>query len=87
MRIPEKYQIFPKPVVLSSKDEDRLWPLLSGWPTLHSVLRHTCEPDIQRMILIEMMNRRRAMILTRLVGRLTHVQKNRLQEKIRKAIR
>ena len=87
MRIPEKYQIFPKPVVLSSKDEDRLWPLLSGWPTLHPRLKSIGEPDIERMIVMEMMNRRRSMILTRLVGRLTHVQKKRLQAKIRKAIR
>ena len=87
MRIPFKYQIFPLLIVITARDEDRLWPLLSGRPTLHSVLAKTCEPDIKRMIILEMMNRRRSMILTRLVGRLTHVQKKRLQAKIRKAIR
>jgi hypothetical protein len=87
MKIPPKYQIFPKPVILLEKDEGRLAPLLSCWARLHPVLLDTQEPDIERMIVIEMMGRRRPMILERLVGRLTVVSKARIQQKIRRALR
>lgn len=87
MKIPSKYQIFPSPVILLDKDEERLTPLLSCWARLHPVLLHTQEPDIERMIVIEMMGRKRPMILERLVGRLTVVSKSRIQARIKRAIK
>jgi hypothetical protein len=87
MKIPDKYQIFPRPIILIDKDAGRLSPFLSGWERLHAVLATMQEPDIERLIVIEMMYRRRPMIIDRLASRLMQVAKIRIRAKIRKAIR
>lgn len=87
MKIPSKYQIFPKPVVLLDQDEERLTPLLAGWLKLHQVLCDTQERDLERLLVIEMMNRRRRHIIDRLAGRLTAISKIHIRRKIHHALR
>lgn len=83
MNSPIKYQVFDQPVPLSSKDEQRLQPYLSGWNKLVRALNlPVVEADLQRLIMLELAGKRRRPILEKLVVRLTKVRKQTLQRRI-----
>ena len=87
MKIPAKYQVFDSPVILTDQDEQRLSGLLSGWPTLSGIIAGTCEPDVQRMIIMEMLGKKRMPMLHRLIGRLSTIRRQRIYQRIAKAIK
>lgn len=86
MKIPTKYQVFDTPVTLSSKDEERLAPYLVGWMHLAAVLTDINEPDLMRLIVIELSGKQRRKILDRLLGRIGRVQRKRIEQRISKCL-
>lgn len=82
MKIPRKLQIFAAPVILSDKDAQRLAPYLSGWITLHRLMAGVCERDLERLVILELLHRRRRTILVRLRMRLVTIYRNELQRRI-----
>jgi hypothetical protein len=85
MTIPRRAQVFDAPVELSDKDRERLCPHLSNWRALHSVmLLGLNEPDLRRLVVLELLGQQRRMILRRLTARLSSVQFQTLQERIEK---
>ena len=88
MIIPAKLQVFARTVALSDKDADRLTPYLAYWDKLHLLLRlGVNEPDLQRLIIIELMGNRRKSILTRLMMRLGRVQRKEIETRINKLLK
>ena len=89
MKIPDKYQIFNTPVVLTDKDHDRLAPHLSGWPRLHQLFQSGVinQPDLQRLIIIELMDRKRLMLIHRLLGRLESITRKEVERRIARCLR
>jgi hypothetical protein len=84
MTIPNKYQIFDYPVEISDKDYARLRPGLSGWNKLNSLfLEGVTEGDLLRLVTIELMHQHRKVILGRLLGRLSKVQRVKYNRKMR----
>jgi hypothetical protein len=87
MNVPAKLQIFESPVTLTDKDAERLTPYLTGWPKLHSkLMAGVNEPDLQRLVILELLTKRRKAILDRLLMRLGRIHRHRTQEKINKVI-
>jgi hypothetical protein len=81
--IPQKFQIFSDaPVVLSDKDAERLAPYLRAWMGLASIIYSSNTEDLKRLIILELMGKRRQMMIERLISRLGNVQ----QEEWRKRI-
>lgn len=88
MKIPQRYQIFHDPVFLTDKDAERLRIHLSNWNRLHeTLLLGVNAPDLQRLIVLEMMGAQRRLIITRLLGRLSKVERKELLDKIGAALR
>ena len=84
MTIPNKYQIFDYPVEISDKDYARLRPGLSGWNKLNSLfLEGVTEGDLLRLVTIELMHQHRKVILSRLLGRLSKVQRAKYNRKMK----
>lgn len=70
MKIPAAYQIFDAPVTLTEKDCERLRPHLAAWMKLHeTLLLGVNVPDLQRLILLELLGAKRRDILKRLIAR------------------
>ena len=87
MKIPARYQVFVKPVILLDKDEERLAPHLAGWRGLANILLiGVNEPDLQRLIVMELLGKQRQKILNRLVGHLSRVHAREVKERIRRVI-
>lgn len=86
MNIPKKMQVFDQPVHLSSKDEERLAPLLSGWTRLAAVLSSVNEPDLKRMVVMELMDKRRRKIVARLLQRLGVAHSSRIDARVWKLL-
>lgn len=84
---PKLASLFERPIEVSHKDTERLSPYLSHWNRLHRVLAHTNEPDLKRLILIELSGQRRKAIIDRLLMRLGRIQRRALEEKISRAVR
>ncbi len=83
MIIPDEFQIFPHPVILSDKDCARLKPYLSHWMKLNQLLcLGVNEPDLERLMIIELSYNRRSDILGRLLSRWGRQRQMKLQEKI-----
>ena len=88
MAIPDRYQVFEKPVQLDSKDCERLGSFLSGWKRLAPLLAlGVNEPDLKTLILLELVGKQRRVILDRLLMRLGRVQRRELQKKINQALK
>ena len=88
MKIPTKLQVFDRPIVLPDTDAERLSPYLAYWVKLHRfLLPGVNEPDLQRLIVLELMGKRRKFILNRLLMRLGRVQRHALEAKIARALR
>lgn len=87
MKIPSKYQIFDAPVVLDSKDAERLSFHLTNWNKLNEMfMLGVNAPDLRRLVVMEMLGRRRMAIISRLLGRLARVQRKHLLGKVREAL-
>lgn len=82
MNIPTRCQVFDAPVLIFSKDEERLSPLLSGWMRLAPEMPHLNEPDLRRLIVLELMGRKRRKIIGRLLQRLGVAHTARIDEKV-----
>lgn len=88
MTIPDRYQVFEKPVQLDSKDCGRLGSFLSGWKRLAPLLAlGVNEPDLKTLILLELVGKQRRVILDRLLMRLGRVQRRVLQKKVNQALK
>lgn len=88
MKIPQKYQIFDDPVELTDKDQERLKVHLVGWNHLNEILLlgSINEPDLMRLVILELAGSRRMDIINRLLGRLAKLQRRRLRERIQKLV-
>lgn len=83
MRVPSRYQIFDAEVIITYKDEERLRVHLSNWKRLHEIMLLGLNvPDLQRLVIMELLGNGRHRILTRLLGRLAKLQRAELQRKI-----
>lgn len=86
MKIPLKYQVFDEPVEISDKDKQRLSVHLVGWNRLNEIflLGSINEPDLRRLVIMEIMGSRRMTIVSRLLGRLQKIQRKRIDQNIAK---
>ena len=83
MRVPSRYQIFDVEVIITYKDEERLRVHLSNWKRLHEIMLLGLNvPDLQRLVIMELLGNGRHRILTRLLGRLAKLQRAELQRKV-----
>lgn len=89
MKIPLKFQVFDQNITLSDKDAERLTPCLGGWNRLNELflLSAVNEGDLRRMIMLELLGGKRRRMLDRLLMRLGTLQRQRIREKITKALR
>jgi len=85
MTIPKEFQIFDTKINLPDKDAERLMPYLSGWRDLAAWFysAKVNEPDLQRLIVMELMGKRRRMILERLAARLGSLSRWKVKERIK----
>lgn len=86
MKIPQKWQVFDEPVVLPSKDAERLMPYLVGWTRLADLLKNINESDLMRLVILELLTKQRRKILDRLLMRIGRVQRKRIEERIAKCL-
>ena len=87
MIIPKHLQIFADPVQLSDKDYERLKPLISSWSTtLNEILAETCEADLERLLVIELMTAKREHMTNRLVARLSTARREALSAKVKELL-
>lgn len=86
MKIPQKYQVFDEIVEISDKDRVRLSVHLVGWNKLNEIflLGSINEPDLRRLVVMEIMGSRRMSIVSRLLGRLQKIQRKRIDQNIAK---
>ena len=88
MRIPTRFQVFDRPVILLDKDQERLAPHLAGWMGLANILLiGVNEPDLQRLIVMELLGKQRQKILNRLVGHLSRVHAREIKQRIQRCLR
>lgn len=86
MKIPAKYQVFDGLVVIDSKDEQRLSVHLSGYVPLMKALAGVNEPDLKRLVIMELNGKQRWKLIDRLLMRLGRVQRKRFEQKIRQCL-
>ncbi len=86
MIVPVKFQIFAQTVILTNKDEARLNAHLSSWGRLNEMflIQAFNEPDLRRLVVIELMDKKRWKIVNRLLMRLTRLERKQLADKARK---
>ncbi len=83
MKIPLKYQVFDEKITITDKDAERLKQYLTGWNKLVQVLiAGVNKPDIQRLIILELMGKRRPQIIDKLLVRLGKIERERIEERI-----
>jgi hypothetical protein len=82
LRIPARLQVFDEAVVISSKDRERLSAPLSGWRKLAPAHTSFNESDLERLIVLELMGKKRRKILGRLLQRLGSEHTARIDEKV-----
>lgn len=88
MNIPPRFQIFDHTVILTDKDALRLSPHLAYWDKLHRLLAlGVNEPDLQRLIVLELMGFKRKLILTRLLMRLGKVKRREIELRVNRLLR
>lgn len=86
-KIPLKYQIFDREVLIDDKDAERLSPHLAGWNRLNEIfLLGINEPDLRRLVVLELMGSRRLHIINRLLGRLAKTQRQKIDSKIERIL-
>jgi hypothetical protein len=84
MNIPRRCQIFDYLIKVSDKEYARLRPCLTGWNKLNTLFTGgITEADLLRLVVIELMHQHRKVILSRLLGRLSKVQRAKYNRKIK----
>jgi hypothetical protein len=83
MKIPDHLQLFATPVVLSDKDEERLSVYLTGFDPFVHLLCTINEPDLRRLVVMELAGKKRWKILERLVMRVSRLERLALEEKVK----
>lgn len=86
MKIPAKLQLFETPVALSDQDEERLSVYLGCYDYFVPLLNKVNEPDLRRLIVMELSGKRRWKILERLVMRVSRLDRLELEKKVRAAL-
>ena len=87
MRVLLKYQIFEQPVILTSKDAERLSYHLGNWTRLNEVMLLGVNlPDLRRLVVLELMGLGRRSILSRLLGRIAKEQHRERWAKIERVL-
>jgi len=86
MKIPEKWQVFDTPVTLTDSDESRLSVYLTGFMKLANILHKVNEPDLMRLVVMELSGKRRWKLLDRLLMRLGRAQRKRIEKRIRSLV-
>lgn len=88
MKIPTKYQIFDDPVEIQDKDVERLSSCIGGWNRLHELflLGSVNEPDLKRLVVMELMGKQRQSLIVRLMGRLAKLDRQRYFRRIAQAV-
>ena len=88
MRIPPKYQIFDSFTPVTFEDQTRLGPHLSNWNKLNEILLlGVSEADLRKLAILEMMGKKRRIILRRLLGPITRHTRISLETKIENALK
>ena len=84
MKIPTKYQIFDDSVEIQDKDVERLSSCIGGWNRLHELflLGSVNEPDLKRLVVMELMGKQRHSLIVRLMGRLAKLDRQRYFRRI-----
>jgi hypothetical protein len=83
MKIASKYQVFRELVEIMDKDEERLRIHLKGWNRLNEILLlGVNEPDLRRLVVLELMGQRRPVIIDRLLGRLVKLERKTINDRI-----
>ena len=84
MKIPTKYQIFDDSVEILDKDVERLSSCIGGWNRLHELflLGSVNEPDLKRLVVMELMGKQRHSLIVRLMGRLAKLDRQRYFRRI-----
>lgn len=82
MRIPIKYQIFPVPVEISPSRKKVLEAALSSWSDLFDFLHGSTirVTDLRRLVILELMGKKRYFMLTRILQRMAREERNRLEK-------
>jgi hypothetical protein len=76
-------QIFDVTIVITERDKDRLLPFLSSWGKLNQLFGRSVDiPDVKKLITLELIGFRRKVILDRLFGRLSKLQRVEYKRKI-----
>ena len=84
MKIPNRYQVFDSPVIVSSKDEQRLSPHLAEWAKLNSLfILGVNEPDLRRLVVMELRGKARWHMLERLLMRLGRLSRERYETRVK----
>lgn len=87
MKIPEKYQIFDYRIVITEANREGLEPSLAGWPTLQRTIlarEDVSQYALSSLIILELMGRRRPVIIDRLVMRLGKIHQHEIRKRIEK---
>lgn len=88
MRIPPKYQIFDSFTPVAFEDQQRLGPHLSNWNKLNEILLlGVSETDLRKLAILEMMGKKRRIILRRLLGPIIRHIRISLETKIEHALK
>lgn len=78
-----KYQVFDVMVSMDSKDAERLKVYLSGWNKLHAMFfLGVNESDLRRLVILELMGACRSTMITRLLGRLAKLERQKILGRI-----
>lgn len=88
MIIPKKFQVLDHEVQLTDKDAERLSVWLRSYeaPYRHGRFSECNERDLERLLVMELMDRQRKKIIARLLSRLGRVKDIRIQAKVSKLI-
>lgn len=87
MTIPKKYQVLDWDVTIDSKEAERLQTYISGWKQLAPVIATINQPDLMRLIVMELMGKQRRKLLGRLLGRLDRVRRKRIEGRIARCLK
>lgn len=78
-----KYQVFDVLVTMDTKDAERLKVHLSGWNKLNDFfLAGVNESDLRRLVIMELMGACRSTMITRLLGRLAKLERQKILGRI-----
>lgn len=83
MKIPPHLNPFDLPVAISYADQTRLGPHLSNWNRLNDIfLLGIGEKDLRKLVILELMGKRRKPVLTRLVIAVLRAERGRIEQAI-----